>query len=126
MVIWRGSGVAGRWFFFTVPAESAPIAYQNKAVFYDLLFRAAAETLITIAAYPKLLGARIGATAVLHTWGSAMTPTSARPYDCAGRRDIAAATDWLAARVRSAAGRLFPRGSDILGNGGCDTSCNNK
>ncbi|HEY2230604.1 MAG TPA: IS91 family transposase, partial [Xanthobacteraceae bacterium] len=58
---------------FTLPAEIAPIAYQNKAVVYDLLFRAAAETLLTIAADPKHLGARIGATAVLHTWGSAMT-----------------------------------------------------
>jgi hypothetical protein len=58
---------------FTLPAEIAPIAYQNKAVVYDLLFRAAAETLLTIAADPKHLGARIGTTAVLHTWGSAMT-----------------------------------------------------
>jgi hypothetical protein len=58
---------------FTVPAEIGTIAYQNKAVVYDLLFRAAAETLLTIAADPKHLGARIGATAVLHTWGSAMT-----------------------------------------------------
>jgi hypothetical protein len=58
---------------FTLPAEVAGIAYQNKAVVYDLLFRAAAETLITIAADPRHLGARIGATAVLHTWGSAMT-----------------------------------------------------
>ena len=58
---------------FTLPAEIAPIAYQNKAVVYDLLFRMAAETLLTIAADPKHLGARIGATAVLHSWGSAMT-----------------------------------------------------
>lgn len=58
---------------FTLPDEIAPIAYQNKAVVYDLLFRAAAETLLTIAADPKHLGARIGATAVLHSWGSAMT-----------------------------------------------------
>jgi hypothetical protein len=58
---------------FTLPAEIAPIAYQNKAVVYDLLFRMAAETLLTIAADPKYLGARIGATAVLHSWGSAMT-----------------------------------------------------
>src|SRR5208282_4543573 len=58
---------------FTLPAEIAPIAYQNKAVVYHLLFRTAAETLLTIAADPKHLGARIGATAVLHTWGSAMT-----------------------------------------------------
>jgi len=58
---------------FTLPAEIAPIAYQNKAVVYDLLFRTAADTLLTIAADPKHLGARIGATAVLHSWGSAMT-----------------------------------------------------
>ena len=58
---------------FTLPAELSPIAYQNKAVVYDLLFRTAAETLLTIAADPKHLGARIGATAVLHSWGSAMT-----------------------------------------------------
>ena len=58
---------------FTLPAEIAPLAYQNKAVVYDLLFRTAAETLLTIAADPRHLGARIGATAVLHSWGSAMT-----------------------------------------------------
>jgi len=58
---------------FTLPPEIAPIAYQNKAIVYDLLFRTAAETLLTIAADPKHLGARIGATAVLHSWGSAMT-----------------------------------------------------
>jgi Putative transposase/Transposase zinc-binding domain len=58
---------------FTLPAEIAAIAYQNKAVVYDLLFRKAAETLLTIAADPKHLGARIAATAVLHSWGSAMT-----------------------------------------------------
>jgi hypothetical protein len=58
---------------FTLPAEIADIAYHNKAVIYDLLFKASAETMITIAADPKHLGARIGITAVLHTWGSAMT-----------------------------------------------------
>ena len=58
---------------FTLPAEIADIAYQNKAVIYDLLFRAASETMLTIAADPKHLGARIGITAVLHSWGSAMT-----------------------------------------------------
>jgi hypothetical protein len=55
---------------FTLPAA---IAYQNKAVVYGLLFRSAAETLLTIAADPRHLGARIGFTAVLHSWGSAMT-----------------------------------------------------
>ena len=58
---------------FTVPAEVANIAFHNKGVVYDLMFRAAAETMLTIAADPKHLGARIGVTAVLHTWGSAMT-----------------------------------------------------
>jgi hypothetical protein len=58
---------------FTLPGPAADIAYQNKAVIYDLLFKAAADTTLTIAADPKHLGARIGITAVLHTWGSAMT-----------------------------------------------------
>ena len=73
---------------FSLPAPIAAIAWQNKAVVYDLLFKAAAEALITIAADPKHLGARIGPrsgpmprkavsrlglTAVLHTWGSALT-----------------------------------------------------
>jgi hypothetical protein len=58
---------------FTLPAPIADIAFQNKAVIYGLLFDVAAETLLTIAADPKHLGARIGATLVLHTWGSALT-----------------------------------------------------
>ena len=58
---------------FTLPAPIAAIAYQNKAVIYAMLFDVAAETLIRIAADPKHLGARIGATLVLHTWGSALT-----------------------------------------------------
>ena len=58
---------------FTLPAVVADIAYHNKAVIYGTLFKAAAETLMTIAADPKHLGARIGFTAVLHTWGSALT-----------------------------------------------------
>ncbi|MFL5331678.1 MAG: IS91 family transposase [Geminicoccaceae bacterium] len=58
---------------FTLPAEIAAIACQNKALVYDLLLRAASETMLTIAADPKHLGARIGITAVLHTWGSAIT-----------------------------------------------------
>jgi Putative transposase/Transposase zinc-binding domain len=58
---------------FTLPAPIADLAYQNKAVIYDLLFKAAAEATLTIAADPKHLGARIGITAVLHSWGSALT-----------------------------------------------------
>ena len=58
---------------FTLPPRIGAIAYQNKAVIYDLLFKASAETLTTIAADPKRLGVKIGFTSVLHTWGSAMT-----------------------------------------------------
>jgi Putative transposase/Transposase zinc-binding domain len=58
---------------FTLPGRIADIAYQNKAVIYDLLFKTSAETLITIAADPEHLGARIGILSVLHTWGSALT-----------------------------------------------------
>jgi hypothetical protein len=58
---------------FTLPAAIGAIAYQNKAVIYDILFKASAETLLTIAVDPKHLGARVGITSVLHTWGSAMT-----------------------------------------------------
>ena len=57
---------------FSLPAKIADIAYQNKAVIYDILFKASAETMITIAADPKHLGARIGVLSVLHTWGSAL------------------------------------------------------
>jgi hypothetical protein len=58
---------------FTLPAAIGDIAYQNKAAIYDLLFKASAETVLTIAADPKHLGARIGVISVLHTWGSALT-----------------------------------------------------
>jgi hypothetical protein len=58
---------------FTLPAPISAIAYTNKALLYDLLFEVAAETLRTIAADPKHLGAQIGVTLVLHTWGSALT-----------------------------------------------------
>ncbi len=62
---------------FLIITSSSPaigaVALQNKAAVYDLLFRTAAETLTAIAADPKHLGARIGLTAVLHTWGSALT-----------------------------------------------------
>ena len=58
---------------FTLPAPIADIAFHNRAAVYDLLFKAASETMLTIAADPRHLGARIGLTAVLHTWGSALT-----------------------------------------------------
>jgi hypothetical protein len=57
---------------FSLPARIADIAYQNKAAIYDLLFKASSQTMLTIAADPKRLGARIGILCVLHTWGSAL------------------------------------------------------
>ncbi len=58
---------------FSLPAEIVDMALQNKTVIYDLLFRAASQTMLTVAADPRHLGARIGITAVLHSWGSALT-----------------------------------------------------
>ena len=58
---------------FTLPAEIARIAYWNKRAVYGLLFRASAKTVATIAADPKRMGAKVGMTSVLHTWGSALT-----------------------------------------------------
>jgi hypothetical protein len=58
---------------FTLPTEIARIAYWNKKAVYVLLFKASAQTVATIAADPKRLGARVGMTSVLHTWGSALT-----------------------------------------------------
>ena len=58
---------------FTLPAEIARIAYWNKKAVYGLMFQASAETVTTIAADPKRLGAKVGMTSVLHTWGSALT-----------------------------------------------------
>ena len=88
---------------FTLPAPIGDIAYQNKAVIYDILFKASAETLLTIAADPKHLGARIGITSVLHTWGSAHDPSPARAHDRARRRHLAR---WIALGVVPA--RLLP------------------
>jgi hypothetical protein len=58
---------------FTLPDQVAAIAYQNKEQVYDIFFRTTSETLQTIAADPKHLGAEIGFFSVLHTWGSALT-----------------------------------------------------
>ena len=58
---------------FTLPTEIAQVAFWNKKAVYDLLFRASSQTVMTIAADPKRLGAKVGMTAVLHTWGSALT-----------------------------------------------------
>jgi len=86
---------------FTLPSAIGAVAWQNKALVYGLLFKAASETMLTIAADPKHLGARIGITAVLHTWGSALThhphvhmivpggglsPDEERFVPCRGRR----------------------------------------
>lgn len=70
---------------FTLPEEIAAIAYQNKAVVYNLLFQATADTLCTIAADPKHLGADIGFFAVLHTWGQNLLHHRVLPasvHDC--------------------------------------------
>ena len=64
------------WYFhlvFTLPKPVANIAQQNKHEIYNLLMLASADTVIRIAADPKHLGAKVGITSVLHTWGSAMT-----------------------------------------------------
>ena len=71
---------------FTLPAAIADIAYQNKAVIYDLLFKASSETLLTIAADPKHLGARIGDHRRAPHLGLGDDPSSARAHDRAGRR----------------------------------------
>jgi Putative transposase/Transposase zinc-binding domain len=99
---------------FTLPEEIAAIAYQNKAVVYNLLFQATAETLRTIGADPKHLGADIGFFAILHTWGQnlmhhphlhcvvpggGLSPDKQRWISC--RRDF-----FLSARVLS---RFFRR-----------------
>ena len=85
---------------FTVPAEVADIAYQNKAVVYDMLFKAASQTLLTIAADPRRLGARIGVTAVLHTWGSAMTHHPHLHCIVPGGGLSADAQSWVSCRPR--------------------------
>jgi predicted Zn-ribbon and HTH transcriptional regulator len=64
---------------FTLPEEIAAIAYQNKKVVYDILFRATSETLRTIAADPQHLGAEIGFFAVLHSWGQNLM---LNPHSC--------------------------------------------
>src|ERR1035437_1666371 len=73
---------------FTLPVWIGAIAYQNKAVIYDLLFKASSQTMLTIAADPKRLGVRIGFTSVLHTWGCD-DASPARAHDRTGWRDIA-------------------------------------
>jgi hypothetical protein len=85
---------------FTLPTEIAAIAYQNKAVVYDLLFNASSETMLTIAADPKHLGATIGIIAVLHTWGSAMTHRPHVHMIVPGGGISTDRTRWIATRPR--------------------------
>ena len=98
---------------FTLPSQIADIAYQNKRVIYGLLFRASAEATLTIASDPKHLGAKIGITAVLHTWGSAMTHhphvhmivpggglAPARGEEDAGPTETAKSETWISCRPR--------------------------
>lgn len=73
---------------FTLPAAAAQIAFHNKEVVYALLFRAAAQTLRTIAAAPKHLGAEIGLVAVLHTWGQALLHHPPPPLCRTWRRTV--------------------------------------
>ena len=99
---------------FTLPAEIADIAFQNKAAVYDLLFQAASETMRIIAADRRHLGARIGITAVLHTWGSAMTHHPHVHMIVPGGGIAPGGTRWISSRpafllpVR-VLGRLFRR-----------------
>ena len=74
---------------FSLPAQIADIAYQNKAVIYDILFKASAETMIAIAADPKHLGARIGVLSRPPHLGLGAHPPSACPHDRARRRHLA-------------------------------------
>ncbi len=79
---------------FTLPAPAGEIAFQNKAVVYAILFRTAAETLATIAADPRHLGAQLGVIAVLHTWVSIVSCQAAVPRSMAH-------TGWLAGPASS-------------------------
>ena len=83
---------------YTLPGPIADIAYQNKAVIYDILFKASAEATITIAADPKHLGARVGVTSVLHSWGSAMTHHPHVHMIVAGGGLSEDGTRWIACR----------------------------
>jgi hypothetical protein len=83
---------------FTLPAPIGAIAYQNKALIYGLLFDVAAQTLLTIGSDPKHLGARLGATLVLHTWGSTLTHHPHVHGIVPGGGLSADATRWVACR----------------------------
>jgi hypothetical protein len=111
---------------FTLPAPIAAVALQNKAAVYGLLFDIAAEVLLTIAADGKHLGARIGATLVLHTWGSALThhphvhgivPGGRLSAD--GKRWVACRAGFLSVRVPvTAVPQALPRRVAAAASGG--------
>jgi hypothetical protein len=84
---------------FTVPEQIATISYQNKRELYGILFRAAAETLRTIAADPKHLGAEIGFFAVRHTWGSNLLHHPLLHYVVTGGGLSADGMEWLSCRA---------------------------
>ena len=84
---------------FTLPAQIADIAYQNKRVIYDLLMTASAKTTLTIAADRRHLGAKIGITSVLHTWGSAMTHHPHVHMIVPGGGLSADGSEWIACRA---------------------------
>jgi hypothetical protein len=86
---------------FRLPAPIADIAYHNKAAIYGLLFTAAAEAVLTIAADPKFLGAKIGITTVLHSWGSAMTHHPHVHMIVPGGGISLHGTRWVSCRSRS-------------------------
>ncbi len=100
---------------FTVPDEIAAIAFQNQTVVYDILFRAASETLRTIAADPQHLGAEIGCLAVLHTWGQT----------CCTIRIYIASSPVAASRRMAGAGSLVVPGSSCRSEccRGCSGAC---
>jgi len=83
---------------FTLPAQVAAIAFQNKAVVYAILFKAAAEAMTTLAANPRRLGAEIGVVAVLHTWGQALTHHPHLHCVVPGGGPSPDATRWIASR----------------------------
>ena len=100
---------------FTLPEQIAPIAYQNKEVVYGILFRATAETLRTIAADPKHLGAEIGFFAVLHTWGQNLLHHPHLHCVVPGGGLSADGTQWISCRPDSSC----PSGCSPVCSGGC-------
>ena len=94
---------------FSLPAQIADIAYQNKAAIYGILFKASAETMLTIAADPKHLGARIGILSVLHSWGSAVTHHPHAHMIVPGGGISLDGTRWVACRPTSFSPWRFSR-----------------